>query len=55
VISAPSTCSSFLYNVHRNAPVGFLKQAGGLILHDWSQGFKSIRIEAQRGAGPFAF
>lgn len=55
VISAPSTCSSFLYNVHKNAPVGFLKQAGGLILHDWSQGFKSIRIEAQRGAGPFAF
>ena len=55
VISAPSTCSSFLYNIHSDAPVGFLKQEGGLILHDWSQGFKSIRIEAERGAGPFAF
>ena len=55
VISAPSTCSSFLYNIHSDEPVGFLKQEGGFILHDWSQVFKSIRIEAQRGAGPFPF
>ena len=49
VISAPSTCSSFVYNIHNDAPINVLKQEGGLILHDWSHGFKSIRIDAQRG------
>ena len=55
VISSPSVCSSFLYNIHNEAPVGFLKQEGGMLLHQISDGFKSIRIEATRGAGPFAF
>ena len=55
VISSPSVCSSFLYNIHNEAPVGFLKQEGGMLLHQISDGFKSIRIEANRGAGPFAF
>ena len=55
VISSPSVCSSFLYNIHNDAPVGFLKQEGGMLLHQFSEGFKSIRIEANRGAGPFAF
>jgi Icc protein len=55
VISAPSVCSSFLYNIHNEAPVGFLKQEGGMLLHQISDGFKSIRIEPTRGAGPFAF
>ena len=55
VISAPSVCSSFLYNIHNEAPVGFLKQEGGMLLHQISDGFKSIRIEPTRGAVPFAF
>ena len=55
VIAAPSTCSSFVYNIHNDAPVGVLKQEGGLILHDWSQGFKSIRIEAMRGEVLYPF
>ena len=55
VMTAPSVCSSFLYNIHHDAPVGFLKQEGGMLLHRWHEGFKSIRIEATRGDGPFAF
>ena len=55
VMTAPSVCSSFLYNIHNDAPVGFLKQEGGVLLHRWHDGFKSIRIEATRGDGPFAF
>ena len=55
VITAPSVCSSFLYNIHNDAPVGFLKQEGGVLLHRWLDGFKTIRIEPTRGDGPFAF
>lgn len=55
VMTAPSVCSSFLYNIHNDAPVGFLKQEGGMLLHRWHKGFKSIRVEATRGDGPFAF
>ena len=55
VISAPSTCSSFVYNIHNDAPVEVLKQEGGLILHDWSEGFKSIQIEAMRGEALYPF
>ncbi len=47
VISAPSTYSSFVYNIHNDAPINVLKQEGGFILHVWAQGFKSIRIDAQ--------
>lgn len=55
VITAPSVCSSFLYNIQSDAPVGFLKQEGGVLLHRWLNGFKTIRIEPTRGDGPFAF
>ena len=55
VISAPSVCSSFLFNTHHDAPIGFLKQEGGALLHQWADGFKSIRIDPVRGDGPFAF
>ena len=46
VISAPSTCSTFEYNIQNDAPINVLKQDGGFVLHVWSQGFKSIRIDA---------
>ena len=55
VISAPSVCSSFLFNTHHDAPIGFLKQEGGVLLHQWAEGFKSIRIDPVRGDGPFGF
>ncbi len=55
VISAPSVCSSFLFNTHHDAPIGFLKQEGGFLLHQWADGFKSIRIDPVRGDGPFPF
>lgn len=55
VMTAPSVCSSFPYNILKDAPFGFLKQEGGALLHRWHDGFKSIRIEATRGDGPFAF
>ncbi len=55
IISAPSVCSSFLFNTHHDAPIGFLKQEGGFLLHQWVDGFKSIRIDPVRGDGPFSF
>ena len=55
VISAPSVCSSFLFNTHHDAPIGILKQEGGALLHQWAEGFKSIRIDPVRGDGPFGF
>ena len=55
VISAPSVCSSFLFNIDHDAPIGFLKHEGGVLLHQWAEGFKSIRIDPVRGDGPFGF
>lgn len=54
-ISAPSPCSSFAYDRRRNAPVGFMAQEDGCLLHSWKGGFQSIRIAPVAGSGPFPF
>ncbi|KXF83140.1 phosphodiesterase [Enterovibrio coralii] len=41
VLSSPSTASSFVTDHRDNAPVGFTQQAGGYMLHEWNNGFRS--------------
>jgi len=54
-ISAPSPCSTFAYDRRSDAPVGFLTQEDGCLLHRWDAGFQSIRIGPIAGSGPFPF
>ncbi|MDC1488892.1 phosphodiesterase [Amylibacter sp.] len=54
-ISAPSPCSTFSYDTRSNAPIGFMSIEDGCLLHNWNNGFKSIRIGLSSGTGPFPF
>ncbi len=54
-ISAPSPCSTFAYDRRSDAPVGFMAQQDGCLLHRWNDGFETIRIGPVSGAGPFPF
>lgn len=54
-ISAPSPCSTFAYDRRLDAPVGFMGQEDGCLLHRWDAGFQSIRIGPMAGSGPFPF
>ncbi len=54
-ISAPSPCSSFAFDCRQDAPVGYMTQEDGCLLHLWSAGFQTIRIGPQAGSGPFPF
>ncbi|WP_417250639.1 phosphodiesterase [Celeribacter sp.] len=54
-ISAPSPASTFSYDRRQEAPVGFMRQEGGALLHRWDTGFQTITIEANAGSGPFPF
>jgi hypothetical protein len=54
-ISAPSPNSTFAYDRRSNAPVGFMTQEDGCLLHRWDAGFQSIRIAPMAGSGPFPF
>ena len=54
-ISAPSPCSTFAYDRRPDAPVGFMTQEDGCLLHRWDGGFQSIRIGPEAGSGPFPF
>lgn len=54
-ISAPSPCSTFAYDRRSDAPVGYLTQDDGCLLHRWDAGFQSIRIGPEAGSGPFPF
>ncbi|PSL18989.1 phosphodiesterase [Shimia abyssi] len=54
-ISAPSPCSTFAYDRRPDAPVGFLTQEDGCLLHRWDAGFQTIRIGPKAGSGPFPF
>ncbi|WP_223426139.1 phosphodiesterase [Tateyamaria pelophila] len=54
-ISAPSPCSTFAYDRRPDAPVGFLDQRDGCLLHRWDGAFQSIRLNPVAGAGPFPF
>ncbi|WP_299843485.1 metallophosphoesterase [uncultured Roseovarius sp.] len=54
-ISSPSPCSSFAFDLRADAPKGFLTQEDGFLVHQWQQGFRSVRIPLEGGAGPFQF
>ena len=54
-ISAPSPASTFAYDLRPSAPVGFMTQEDGCLLHRWDAGFQSIRIGPIAGSGPFPF
>jgi hypothetical protein len=54
-ISAPSPASSFAYDLRLDAPVGYMAQGDGCLLHRWDKGFQSIRIAPAAGSGPFPF
>ncbi len=55
VISAPSPCTGFAFDLRPDAPVGFMAQEDGFLLHRWQDGFLSVRIPADPGAGPYSF
>jgi len=55
VISSPSPCTSFAFDLRQGAPVGFFAQEDGFLLHRWHDSFLSVRIAAEPGAGPYAF
>jgi Icc protein len=54
-ISAPSPNSTFAYDRRPDAPVGFMTQEDGCLLHRWDAGFQSIRVGPMAGSGPFPF
>lgn len=54
-ISAPSPGSTFAYDRRPAAPVGFMTQEDGCVLHRWETGFQSIRIGPVAGSGPYPF
>ncbi|MFK7751384.1 MAG: phosphodiesterase [Sedimentitalea sp.] len=54
-VSAPSPGSTIAYDRRADAPVGFLTQEDGCLLHRWENGFQSIRIGPVSGSGPFPF
>lgn len=55
VLSAPSPCSTFAFNIQENAPVGFMDSGDGCFLHRWTSGFHSVRLYPAHGDGPFPF
>lgn len=54
-ISAPAPCSTFAYDRRQDAPVGYMTQEDGCLLHRWDGGFQTIRIGPLAGSGPFPF
>lgn len=54
-ISAPSPCSTFAYDRRRDAPVGYMTQEDGCLLHRWNDGFQTVRIGPVAGLGPYPF
>lgn len=54
-LSSPSPCSTFAFDLRADAPVGFMAQEDGCLLHRWNAGFQSIRIGPTAGPGPFLF
>jgi hypothetical protein len=54
-ISSPSPSSSFEYDTRSSAPVGFMNEVDGCLLHKWNNGFKTVRVGPLVGSGPFPF
>lgn len=54
-LSAPSICSTFDVDFSTDAGAGFLSSPGGFLLHDWTDGLRTVEIPPIAGAGPFPF
>ncbi|WP_300034066.1 phosphodiesterase [uncultured Roseobacter sp.] len=54
-MSSPSPCSTFAYDRRSDAPVGYMIENDGCLLHTWDKRFQSIRIGPVAGTGPFPF
>lgn len=54
-ISAPSPCSSFAFDLRADSPVGYMDVEDGFLIHRWHNGFQTVRVGMNRGAGPFPF
>lgn len=54
-VSSPSPCSVFDYDLRPDAPIGFLDQEDGFLIHRWQNGFQTVRVDLYPGPGPFAF
>jgi Icc protein len=54
-LSAPSPCSTFALDLRPVAPIGFMAQEDGCLLHCWNAGFQFTRIGSTTGPGPFLF
>lgn len=54
-ISAPSPCSSFAFDCRSGAPIGYMTEGDGCLLHRVDAGFQTVRIGPQAGSGPFPF
>ncbi len=54
-LSAPSSCSTFAHDLRPDAPVCYMTQEDGCLLHRWDSGCQSIRIGPVAGTGPFPF
>lgn len=54
-IVGPSTCSTFQLDFRPDAPVGFFTGSGGFMVHDWSNGFRSMHVPHAIGQGPYPF
>lgn len=54
-IVGPSPCSAFDVDFRPDAPVGFFTGGGGFMVHDWTDGFRSLTIPPAMGEGPFPF
>ena len=54
-ISAPAICSTFDLDFRNEAPTGFMDNAGGFLLHDWTDGFRSYVVPLTAGIGPYPF
>ena len=54
-VSSPSPCSSFAYDLRAGAPVGFMDEEDGFLIHRWYGGFQTIRVGLHAAPGPFPF
>lgn len=54
-ISAPAICSTFDLDFRNDAPTGFMDDAGGFLMHDWTDGFRSYVVPLTAGNGPYPF
>lgn len=54
-LSSAAICSAFSADYRPDAPVGFLAQPGGYMVHTWDDGFRSAAVSLAEAQGPYPF